>query len=779
MSSQMYDDRTLGRLASAWMTDDVAGAADQAHLDQILSATGQIRPAPRWLALLKEPPMRIQTQQRIVAGSPARRPILVLAGIGLLILALVAAFVGAQLLQRPQTAADDWPMLRGDPAHAGLSVTGPVGRPVVTWRYQASGPVVKNIAIVGDLVYVPSDDGFLHAVDVATGRERWSAAIGIVEGGAGPAVVRDALFVVDADGRLRALDAASGAARWTSATAAVNPSQLTVAAEMAFVGSDSGELVAFSIADGAERWRTRISDTGRVNTPASDGASVYVGSDGGEYVALDTATGSIRWRVDTGPGVTGTAVVADGIAYIGGTSESDTGSLFAIDAASGQLRWRIDEPLFAPTVAGGVAYTTDRVGTVAAIDTATGQIVWRDSFQGATRPPAIAGTTLFVPIDGEQRIYALDAASGGVLWSFDVDGNNQCCLAIAKRSIFAGTITGSVLRISGDGAALTAAPPPTAAPTAAPSETPASTVPPIAEFVWRSAGPGEGFIPPGGISFDADGRIWAPDPLNSRFAIFERDGTFVEYWSASGDGQFNLRRDNGDGYGMVAFAPDGSFYVLDVGNRRVVHFNADREFISAWGEFGAGPGQYNDPIGIAVAADGSVYVVDDVRGVAEKYGPDGEVIGSVDVFSNTTPGFNKANGFALDDDGNLYVSQSGPDQVMKFSPSGEVLGTYGASGPGAFHGYAGPLAVDALGRVYVSTPPDSGTWPGILVFEADGTYIGGFGPRGSGDGMLLGATGILLDGDGNAFVLDAGDFNHEDFGSGSVQMFRLLPPLTP
>ena len=45
--------------------------------------------------------------------------------------------------------------------------------------------------------------------------------------------------------------------------------------------------------------------------------------------------------------------------------------------------------------------------------------------------------------------------------------------------------------------------------------------------------------------------------------------------------------------------------------------------------------------------------------------------------------------------------------------------------------------------------------------------------------MLTGASGILLDGEGNAFVLDHGDFEKGDFESGSVQMFRLLPPLVP
>jgi hypothetical protein len=90
MNTRMYDDAAPSRLSADWMTDVDAVAASDDHLDQILSATRRMRPAPRWLALLKEPPMRIQTQTRLVAGLPGRRPILIIATLALLVLGLVA-----------------------------------------------------------------------------------------------------------------------------------------------------------------------------------------------------------------------------------------------------------------------------------------------------------------------------------------------------------------------------------------------------------------------------------------------------------------------------------------------------------------------------------------------------------------------------------------------------------------------------------------------------------------------------------------------------------------
>jgi WD40-like Beta Propeller Repeat len=67
---------------------EVAGSVPDRLLDDILTSTSRIRPLPGWLALLKEPPMRIH--HRVAVGSPTAR----LVWVSALVLAVVLATAG-------------------------------------------------------------------------------------------------------------------------------------------------------------------------------------------------------------------------------------------------------------------------------------------------------------------------------------------------------------------------------------------------------------------------------------------------------------------------------------------------------------------------------------------------------------------------------------------------------------------------------------------------------------------------------------------------------------
>jgi tripartite motif-containing protein 71 len=316
-------------------------------------------------------------------------------------------------------------------------------------------------------------------------------------------------------------------------------------------------------------------------------------------------------------------------------------------------------------------------------------------------------------------------------------------------------------------------PPPlaSASPVATNSPTAVSSV---AQFVWSSHGGDNPMDFPGDMALDPLGHVWVADTGNSRFAIFDPDGTFVEYWEhrGTGVGEFILERSNGDGYGAIAFAPDGSFYVLDVGNRRVEHFDKQRVFMSAWGGFGTAPGLYQDPIGLAVDTLGLVYVLDDIRNVVESYDAQGHVIATLDAHPGGIGGFNTANSLSIDDLGNFYISDccSAGNHVQKLDSSGTLLATIGTTGPGQFTEQPGSMAIDGSGRLFVAQGP-IGTGDKVLIFGADGTFLASFGPPGSADGQFRFATGLVLDRNGNIFVGDA--------GANRVQKFHLLPPFAP
>lgn len=772
MSQQM----SLDRMLADWMVDETTGGLPDHVFDQIVTTTGQRRPLPLWLAVLREPPMR--TQSQVAVGVPRRQFVLI--GVVLVLAAAVAIGVAAAILLKPQPASADWPGFRGDAAHAGLAVQGPVGNPVVRWQYHAAGAIDSDLAVVGDLVIVPSDDGSLTAIDITNAAPRWRFT-----GTApmhGPFAATGKVYVADGDGVIRSLDASDGKVLWT-APALSNPSDLVVIDGTLLVGTGNGTVVALDGANGTERWHASIASGTAVHAPAVAASTVVVTTEAGDVVALDLATGHQLWKQHASDNGVGTPVVSQGLVYVGASADSTSGRLVAYDLATGVERWHDDTNIYSPSIADDIGVSGSAVGTVAAFDPATGQRRWTGALTGGLRAPALAGDVVYVSADSEHRIVALDRATGGELWSFDVDAPNLCCIAAAKGLVLMGTSAGTVYAIGGDGAHVTAKGIPVASqalsPTLRPSAVAASpvptTLPATATFVWAATS-GAADFNSWGLAQAPDGNLWTTEGFANRFSIFKPDGTFVESWGTSGkgDGQFDLTRANGDPFGMVVFAPDGSFYVLDVGNHRVQAFDAKREFVQAWGSFGAKPGQFQDPVGLAIDPDGNVNVLDNTRGVVETFDSKGNVLRTVPAFPSEVGASDGANQLTIGPDGHIYMSLIRPNEVIELDRNGTLVSTFGGPGSaGAFAEQPFVIALDAAGRRYITQGPERGAAPGVVVFDTDGHYLGGFGPLGGGDADLGFPWGLVVTDDG-IYVADAGAV----IGAPYRSLIRKFDPLT-
>lgn len=124
---------------------------------------------------------------------------------------------------------------------------------------------------------------------------------------------------------------------------------------------------------------------------------------------------------------------------------------------------------------------------------------------------------------------------------------------------------------------------------------------------WGSCGSGDGeFRGAMGVAVDSSGFVYATDADNHRVQKFTNTGTFVTKWGGiygSGNGQFK----NPHG---IAVDSLGNVFVADLDNARIQMFQRDGTFIRAWGKHGLGDGEFQDPTGVTLDKFGYLYVTE-------------------------------------------------------------------------------------------------------------------------------------------------------------------------
>jgi eukaryotic-like serine/threonine-protein kinase len=334
-------------------------------------------------------------------------------------------------------------MFRGGAAHTGVYDNAASGRALlgVQWRFMTDGDVIGSPAVAGDIVYIGSGDGFVYALDRATGMARWKRDMGSPIASS-PAIGTRRVFFGTRDGRFHALDAATGEVRWRITTGPDFPwpwghesgdvytSSPVHVNGTVIIGAGDGSVYALDARTARTRWRA--STGGRVrSSPAVADGRVYVGSADGRVYAFDLATGALKWRYETEGvqldsrnfgydrrTVQSSPAVSGGTVFVGARD----GFLYAIDAATGQLRWRFDHKISwvntSPAVRDTVVYAGSSDGQfVQAVHTGSGRELWRAKAGVTWSSPAIAGDVVYAG-DGAGRVNAFDRRSGEPLWSF-------------------------------------------------------------------------------------------------------------------------------------------------------------------------------------------------------------------------------------------------------------------------------------------------------------------------------------------------------------------------
>jgi len=184
----------------------------------------------------------------------------------------------------------------------------------------------------------------------------------------------------------------------------------------------------------------------------------------------------------------------------------------------------------------------------------------------------------------------------------------------------------------------------------------------------------------------------------------------------------------GDGEGQwvwpagIAIDSDDQLYITDEYLNRITIYDTDGDYIGTWGSSGAGDGELSGPTGITILGD-SAYVVDSKNHRVQIFGLDGAYKGQFGGFGTDNGQFNMPWGIADSTDGIIYVTDWRNDRVQGFDTEGVWQISFGTTGDsyGEFNRPTG-IGVDSQGDIYVCD------WMNNRVqsFAPDGRYIAQF-----------------------------------------------------
>ena len=215
--------------------------------------------------------------------------------------------------------------------------------------------------------------------------------------------------------------------------------------------------------------------------------------------------------------------------------------------------------------------------------------------------------------------------------------------------------------------------------------------------------PGGTFNEPWGVAVSPDGAfVYVADTWNCRIQKFTADGEFVTMWGSGPDlGPQGF-------YGPRGIAVDGFGHVLvaDTGNKRIVIYDDQGNYLNEFGGAGLQLGLMDEPVAIAIRSDGRLYVTDTWNQRVQAFSADTSGMVYSPLLEWTVEGWY---GNSLENkpfvsvagNGNVFITDPELCRVIEFTAEGVPVRVWDGCNSGAF-GLPSGIAADAAGGVWVS-----------------------------------------------------------------------------
>jgi len=350
------------------------------------------------------------------------------------VVAVVAAAVAAAALagatpEARQVYAPTWMTTVVEVGPCALSVVMPASEAerCASWtRRESSGPAFHpglGVIVTG------GSDKQLRALDATSGKKLWTRpSPGAVV--AQPVIDAESAYAGTDDARVVRVDVASGRERWVAAVDAEVTEPVVVHDDAVFVVTGADSTYALSKETGEALWVHKhplpraitLRGQGRplpLDVQTFEGLSrrLYVGHATGRLTVLDRTDGRVLTELDLSRGDTFGDLDADPVFHPAGGGRvivaSQTRGIVAVDPKSHVETWRTGEAGITRLATGGTGLVIAAgAGKVVALDAATGASRWRFTFEkGAPTRIVVKGGRVHVGSD-RGALYILDLFSG-------------------------------------------------------------------------------------------------------------------------------------------------------------------------------------------------------------------------------------------------------------------------------------------------------------------------------------------------------------------------------
>lgn len=298
-----------------------------------------------------------------------------------------------------------WPAALHDARHSGASASAGPRTGAVRWRRRLEGAVTAGPVVGPDgTIYASSNGGVLHALDPATGADRWTHDSGHRGGGdlsVSPLVLPGGTVLLATAGRELVALSPAGRVLWTERLPGIPTSPASADGHRVYVGDQSGNVTALQVDGGGHRrlWTLSVGSGSYGSIVTAGSARLYT-TTGSALVAIDDlGDHAVRaWTRDPGDDITevSAGVAADQTALLG----TNGGREWAYHP-NGSPAWnapRVITYSSPVTPNGGLAYVADHSGRVQAWETGTGR-------RAASYGPLPAQIWSACVLDRDYRLY--------------------------------------------------------------------------------------------------------------------------------------------------------------------------------------------------------------------------------------------------------------------------------------------------------------------------------------------------------------------------------------